>query len=396
MARRGQTMTWKTLGATCFAVVAASWAYVGAGAPLWPGTGEAIPLTAEVVIGDIEQAIVVNGTLEPTQMVNVGAQVSGQIKTLSVVLGQQVKAGDPIAEIDSVPQQNALRLAEANLASATAQRDARAASLKQAQSGFERQKGLLESDATTGTDFEAAEAAYKSAVAEVAALDAQIERSEVEVEIARANLAYTRITAPIDGTIIAVVTKQGQTLNASNVTPTIVVIAQLDVMSVKVQISEAEIGKVKVGQEVWFTLLDGSQTRYDATLEIIEPAPQSLLSQTTDTTQTQGAAVYFNGIFKVANVKGALRPLMTAQVHLITGRANGIPTVLSSSLGERQPDGRYRVEKLTAAGPQATLVTVGLDDKANAQILEGLAAGDRVILPLGEAVDAPDMSGGMM
>lgn len=393
MTMRGRATTWRKLVAGALGASALAWGYVAIGAPYWPASGEEAPLTTEVVARDIEEAIVVNGVLEPAQMVNVGAQASGQIKVLHVALGQQVKAGQLVAEIDSLPQQSALRLAEANLALARAQRDARAAGLKQVQSTYDRQQALLEAKATSQTDFEAAEAAYRTAVADVAALDAQIERSQIEVEIAKTNLAYTRITSPIDGTVIAIATKQGQTLNASQTAPTVVVVAQLDVMSVKVQISEAEIGRVKVGQEVWFTLLGDERTRFKAKLDIIEPAPQTLLtqSQSTDASQAQGTtAVYFNGLFKVDNVEGKLRPLMTAQVHLVTGRASNVPTLLSSALGTGETNGQYRVEVLTADGPRETLVSVGLNDKTNAQVLEGLKLGDQVILPLGEAGPAAD------
>ena len=393
MTMRGRATTWRKLAAGALGASALAWGYVAIGAPYWPASGEEAPLTAEVVARDIEEAIVVNGVLEPAQMVNVGAQASGQIKVLHVALGQQVKAGQLVAEIDSLPQQSALRLAEANLALARAQRDARAAGLKQVQSAYDRQQALLEAKATSQTDFEAAEAAYRTAVADVAALDAQIERSQIEVEIAKTNLAYTRITSPIDGTVIAIATKQGQTLNASQTAPTVVVVAQLDVMSVKVQISEAEIGRVKVGQEVWFTLLGDERTRFKAKLDVIEPAPQTLLtqSQSPDASQAQGtAAVYFNGLFKVDNVEGKLRPLMTAQVHLVTGRASNVLTLLSSALGAGETNGQYRVEVLTADGPRETLVSVGLNDKTNAQVVEGLKLGDRVILPLGEAGPAAD------
>lgn len=387
MTERGRATSWRKLlfGALGATVLAGS--YVAFGGPYWPGADEAVPLTTEVVARDIEEAIVVNGVLEPAQMVNVGAQVSGQIKALHVVLGQQVKAGQLVAEIDSLPQQSALRLAEASLALARAQRDARAAGLKQVQSDYDRQQALLDANATSRAKFEAAEAAFRTAVADVAALDAQIERSKIEVEIAQTNLAYTKVVAPIDGTIIAIATKQGQTLNSSQAAPTVVVVAQLDVMSVKVQISEAEIGKVKVGQEVWFTLLGDERTRYSAQLDVINPAPQTLLSQSD---AAQGAAVYFNGLFKVDNVEGRLRPLMTAQVHLVTGRASDVPAVLSSALGTSEADGQYRVEVLTDEGPRETLVRIGLNDKTNAQVIDGLNLGDQVILPLGEVAPTAD------
>lgn len=344
--------------------------------------------TAEVTKGEIEQAILASGTLEPSRMVNVGAQVSGQVKKLHVALGQRIAAGTLVAEIDSLPQQNALKIAETSLASVRAQRDARIASLEQAEATFERQKDLLESNATSKTDYEAAKSARAVVTADIASLDAQVERAMLEVDIARMNLGYTRIVTPIDGVVISVVTKEGQTLNATQTVPTVVVVAQMDIMSVKVQISEADVDKVKAGQELWFTLLGNSRKRFDGKLDAVEPAPISLTTQTVDGTQAANpTAIYFNGLFKVDNPDGRLRPLMTAQVHIVVARAKDVTTVPSGALSLEEEDGWRTVNVLRADGStEVRRIRTGVDDKVNTEVLEGLKPGEKVVL--GTAAEA--------
>lgn len=363
---------------------------IGWGSNLFRGSEAVAEQLFDVVTTDIEQAILASGTLEPARMVNVGAQVSGQIKKLHVTLGQKVNEGDLIAEIDLLPQQNALRLAETGLANVKAQRVARVANRKQAEATFERQRAMLAGNATSQTDFEAAEATLDAINADIDALDAQVDRAELEVEIAQINLGYTRIVAPMDGVVIAIVTKEGQTLNSAQTVPTIVVVAQMDTMSVKVQISEADIDQVRAGQDVWFTLLGNSNKRYDARLDVVEPAPASLLNQSGDQAQqSSAAAVYFNGTFTVSNADGALRPLMTAQVHIVVASARQTTAVPSSAIAA---DGK-QVQSLIvvdASGKRETRnVTIGIDDKVHVQILEGLAPGDRVALPAVESVEKP-------
>ena len=328
------------------AVATGSMAAVG----LLSGKPEVTVFTAKVALGTVEDTVLAAGELQPARMLSVGAQVSGQIKTLHVTLGQSVKSGDPIAEIDSTTQRNALRIAEAALASITAQRTAREAQLRQAEAAFDRQRDLLSKKAASQADFETADSALLTLRAEIAALNAQIEQHAVEVENARANVGYTKIVAPIDGVVIAIVTKAGQTLNANQSTPTIVVLAQLDVMAVKVRISEADIGRVTVGKPVWFTILGDQNTRLSASISSIEPAPVSIVTEANapGTTTPGTKAIYYNGLFEIPNGDGRLRPLMTAQVHIVIDSASDVPLIPWTSLGQREPDGRYHVQIKTA------------------------------------------------
>lgn len=340
-----------------------------------------------VVQGTVEEAVVASAVLEPARLVNVGAQVSGQLENLHVELGQKVKQGDLIGEVDSTPQANGLRIANAALANLKAQRRARDIQRHQAELAYNRQRTLNSANIVSTAHRETAEASFRALQAEVEALDAQILQASVEVENAEVNLGYTKVRAPMDGTVVAVVTKAGQTLNAVQAAPTIVSLAQLDTMRVKVQVSETDIGRVRVGQAVRFTIMGYPDSPISAKLEQIEPAPTTIAVDSTASTGVSGAvqgaqAVYYNGLFKTPNTDGRLRPMMTASVRIIVGKAENVPLVPWSALTDRDKDGRYHVRVRQASGAAVEkLVTVGLTDKINSQIIDGLSVGDKVIIP---------------
>lgn len=359
----------------------------GAASGVFTGSEPVSEITRQVVLGTVEEAVVASAILEPSQLVNVGAQVSGQLKTLHVELGQTVKRGDLIGEVDSIPQANGLRIANATLATVEAQRRAREIQLRQAEQTYQRQRTLKGAHIVSTANLETAQSAFRALEAEVEALDAQITRASVEVENAKVNLGYTKVRAPIDGTVVAVVTKAGQTLNAAQAAPTIVTLAQLDTMRVKVQISEADIGRIRIGQAVRFTVMGEPDHPISARLEQIEPAPTTIAAESTTSTSTttaiQGAqAVYYNALFKTPNTNGRLRPMMTASVKIIVGKAENVPLVPWAALTTRDPEGRYRVRvRLPTGEVVEKRVTVGLTDKINSQVINGLSVGDNVIIP---------------
>ena len=363
------------------AVVAAGWLGYRQLYDTAPGAGL---LTAEVRPASIEQTVVATGTLEAFNQVSVGAQVSGQIEVLHVDFGDQVKAGDPIAEIDSLPQQNALANAKASLANVKAQRAAQQALLKQAQLAFERQRKMLAQNASARGDYEAAEAELASTRAQIAALDAQIEQAQIQVSTAELDLGYTRITAPIDGTVVGVVVKQGQTVNSSQSAPTLVKIAQLDRMTVKAEISEADVVKVEPGMQARFTILGEPDRPYRATLRMVEPAPASINtsdSTSSSATSSTDSAIYYLGALDVPNEDGKLRISMTAQVSIVLDSARDVPSIPSSALGRASRDGLYTVQVLKAdGGVEPRRIRIGLEDSINVQVLEGLELGEQVVL----------------
>lgn len=227
-------------------------------AALFPQQTETL-MIAKAVVGNVEQTVLASGTLKPVKLVAVGAQVSGRVTALKVNLGQTIKTGDLIAEIDSLTQLNALRTAQAALQSTRAQRVEKEATLVNAEATLARQQLTWAQHASSRADYDSAEATVKTIRAQIAQLDAQIVQADVAVETARINLGYTRITAPINGTVLAIVTQEGQTVNAVQSAPTIVVLGQLDTMTVRVEISEADIVHVRPDQPVYFTILGRSR-----------------------------------------------------------------------------------------------------------------------------------------
>lgn len=343
-------------------------------------------LTTAVSKGDIENTVLATGTLEAFKLVSVGAQVSGQLKSLKVKLGDQVKKGDLIAEIEASTQQNTVRNSDAALDIARAQLAAKQASLKQAELNFTRQKEMLAADASSKLDFDAAEATLNMARAEIKSLKAQIEQENISADTAKVNLSYASIVAPMDGTVVAVVTEEGQTVNANQSAPTIIKLAQLDTMTVKAEISEADVPKVKTGQKAYFSILGEPDVRYNTVLRSIEPAPTSILSDTAASSSST-EAVYYNGLLDIENPDGKLRISMTAQVSIVLEAANDVLIIPATALGEKDKDGDYsvRVEDEQGSLSQRKIKT-GISNNINIEVLDGLSAGEKVVI--GEATIA--------
>ncbi|MGO4744288.1 efflux RND transporter periplasmic adaptor subunit [Serratia quinivorans] len=344
-------------------------------------------VTAPVRLGDIENAVLATGKLDAFERVNVGAQVSGQVKSLKVKLGDRVTKGQPIADIDDLPQRNDLRNAEAALNVAKADLQAKQALLKQAESRFKRQKRMLNDEASSREDFETAEATLAATRAELIALNARIVQAQIEVDKKKVDLSYTRILAPMDGIVIAVITQQGQTVNANQSAPTIVKLAQLDVMTIKAQISEADITRVTQGQKAYFTIFSEPDKRYDATLRTVELAPESVMKDdsfssggSTSGSGTSNASVYYNALLDVPNPDNRLRIAMTAQVSLLLGEAQNTLLIPIQAV-HKTADNKQQVQVLTMDHQlEMREVKTGITNNVDVQILKGLMAGDNVVL----------------
>ena len=351
-------------------------------------------ITAEVERTSLEDTVLASGTIKSERDVNVGAQVSGQIKKLHVDLGDQVKQGQLLAEIDSTTQTNTLRNAEAQVALLQAQLQAKEALYRQAEITFKRQQGLFKLDAASQAELDEAEATLATTRADINALQAQIKQANISVDTARVNLGYTRILAPIDGVVTGVIAEEGRTVNAVQSAPTIIKLSRLDSVLIKAQISEADVVRVKPGLPVYFTILGEPQKRYEAKLRAIEPSPESeqvdtSTKTTTTTSSSTTAAVYYNGLFEVPNPDGKLRVAMTAQVFIVLAKADDVLAIPASALGARnRKDDTYTVRVLEGepSGVQRVVdrqVKVGLNNRVQAQVLAGLKEGELVVV--GEA-----------
>lgn len=389
--RRRRSFRWPIIGAAILAALVLLFLFFRPSPPE--------PATALVRVGDIEQTVLATGKIRPKELVSVGAQVSGQVKRLYVALGQQVRAGDPIAEIDPRPQQLALRNAEASVASLEAQKASREGALLQAQLAFQRQQTMLAADASARADYEAARATLTSLRGEMRSLDAQIASARTQVETARINLGFTKVAAPMDGVVVAVVTKQGQTVNSFQTAPTIVMLARLDIMTVRAEISEGDVDRVRPGQTVWFSTLGAPDQRRQASIERIEPAPESIVSEAGGAQASTGSAatptaIYYNALFDVSNRDGRLRPSMTAQVTVQLARARRAILVPRDALGARDSHGRHSV-KVLAPGGQVKIrkIRTGISDDSDVVVLAGLRPGERVVIAQAEAAPPPESMG---
>lgn len=337
-------------------------------------------VTATAALSDLEQSVLATGTLQAFKQVSVGAQASGQVKSLKVALGDTVKKGQLVAEIDSMKQQNDLRNTQAALDSARAQLASKQAALKQAELAFRRQQELLALDAISRESFEQADARLETTRAEIRAIEAQIAQAKIAADTAQVNLGYTKILAPMDGVVVAIVTQEGQTVNANQSAPTIIKLALLDTLTVKAQISEADVVRVKTGQKAYFTILGAPEKRYYTTLRTMEPAPDSIAKEDTSASSSSASAIYYNGLLDVPNTDGRLRISMTAQVYIVLNEARQVLTIPAAALGERGRKGMASVRVLDEDGKALERqVKVGINNNVNAQILEGLAVGDKVV-----------------
>ena len=389
-------------------------------------------ISAEVSKGDIENSVLATGVLEATKMVSVGAQVSGQVKKMYVQLGDQVKQGQLIAQIDSIRQENELKTAKASIQNQQAQLAVQQANLAKVEAEYKRQQAMFSQDATSRAELETALANFKTAQAQIAAINAQIEQSRLTLATAQENLGYTSIVAPMDGTVVAIVTEEGQTVNANQTAPTIVKLAKLDTMTIKAQISEADVMKVEKGQTVYFTTLGNSDKKHYAQLRQVEPAPNSINTETTNTSSSSSStAVYYNALFDVPNEDGKLRIDMTAQVYIVLAEAKNVLTIPAAAIQSKRSNKKDNSTNSTAADQAKTTdtqkmqqpkrldltvaekaliaqgkastgivrilqadgtaqpqpVLIGLNNRVTAQVLRGLKQGDQVVI-----ADATDSS----
>ncbi|PYE86475.1 efflux RND transporter periplasmic adaptor subunit [Phyllobacterium leguminum] len=349
---------------------------------------EPLPPTIAIKRGDIESSVLATGTLRPKKLVAIGAQATGRILSLKVQPGQQVKAGEVVALIDSTNQLNQLNKAQATLRQNEATRDQNMADLELAKEDLARNQMMIGKNAVARADYDKAVSTVKSKQAQVANSEAAIDAAQVDVQIAETNLTYTRITAPIGGTILATVVQEGQTVNAQQSAPTIAILGQLDTMAVEADISEADITKVRVGMPLYFTIAGQDFKRYDAKLEKIEPAPDSIVNDKSFSTTASVAssaspsasAIYYKGIFNVPNPDGLLRTYMTAEVHIILANAKNVLIAPVSALKDTDQPNKATVQVLVGNKLEERTVETGITDKINTEILSGLKEGDKVVV----------------
>jgi len=274
------------------------------------------PLIVTVDIGNIENTITAAGSLQPFEFVDVGAQVNGILQELHVDVGDQVEAGQLLAEIDARIQEARVEASQASIEALEAQIEARRASLDLAKANADRQERLMAADATSQLDYDNAVTNLASAQASLVQLEKQILQSRASLESDMTQLEFSKIYAPRSGTIVSIEMNEGRTINANQQAPTILRIADLNTMTVETEISEADIGRIKKGMPVYFTTLGGGNRRWYSELRQILPTPV-----------VENNVVLYTGLFDIDNSDASLLSDMTAQVYFVTSSANNVITV---------------------------------------------------------------------
>lgn len=413
--KRNRTRRYILIGLTFVVVVSSIYFYLDG----TTSTPQAQSLIVSAEIGSIENTIAAAGSLKPSNYVDVGAQVSGQLQRLHVEIGDFVEQDQLLAEIDARVQEARVNASRASIEALAVQLNARQAALELARSNVTRQQQLLATDLTSQFEVDTAINAVAAAEASLFQLQKQIEQNEASLETEETQLEFTKIYAPMSGTVVSIEMEEGRTLNAVQLAPTIMRIADLGLMTVEAEISEADIGDIRAGMPVYFTTLGGRQRRWYSEVRQILPTPV-----------VENNVVLYTGLFDIENQDGALLPEMTAQVYFITASAQDVLTVPMGALtlldrpsrqgrpsaqrntqGRATESGRPPIARAELAGDEASrprrnasgaqrsprgrpaLVTIvddmgvqteqeiriGVSSRISAEVREGLKAGDKVV-----------------
>ncbi|MDE9742087.1 macrolide transporter subunit MacA [Escherichia fergusonii] len=319
--------------------------------------------------GELQQSVLATGKLDALRKVDVGAQVSGQLKTLSVAIGDKVKKDQLLGIIDPEQAQNQIKEVEATLMELRAQRQQAEAELKLARVTLSRQQKLAQTQAISQQDLDTAVTELAVKQAQIGTIDAQIKRNQASLDTAKTNLDYTRIVAPMAGEVTQITTLQGQTVIAAQQAPNILTLADMSTMLVKAQVSEADVIHLKPGQKAWFTVLGDPQTRYEGRIKDVLPTPEKV-----------NDAIFYYARFEVPNPQGVLRLDMTAQVHIQFAEVKNVLTIPLSALGDPVGDNRYKVTLLRNGETREREVVIGARNDTDVEIVKGLEAGDEVVI----------------
>jgi macrolide-specific efflux system membrane fusion protein len=323
--------------------------------------------------GNIEEVVTSQGKLEAKQYVDVGTQVSGQLKVIHVDIGDSVAKGQLLAEIDPRVYQSQVEAGEARLNSLRAQLNQQKAEAVLADQNLKRNRNLIAVNAVSQQALQETESQAAVAKAQVESIVAQIQETESNLKGSRTNLSYTKIYAPMAGTVTTLPTKEGQTLNANQTAPTVLQVANLDTMTVRAQVAEADVSRIKINMPAYFTTLGNNERRWPGKVRQILPTPQIV-----------NDVVLYDVLIDVKNQEHMLMTGMTTQVFFVLGKAENALVVPAEVLTRRAPredneKGKaFRVAVMTEKGREPRLIRVGLQTRTQAEVVDGLAEGDKL------------------
>lgn len=337
--------------------------------------------TEKVAPANIQNSITATGTIEPVTSVTVGTQVSGIVSKLYVDYNSVVRKGQVIAELDRTNLLSELNTAKANLSSAQS-------SLNYQQANLNRYSELYKKGLVSADDYEAAQLSYRQSKEQVATANESVRRAQT-------NLGYATITSPIDGVVLSKSVEEGQTVAASFNTPELFKIAQdLTNMRVVADVDEADIGDVKEGERVTFTV----DAYPDDTFE-------GSVTQVRQEATTTNNVVTYEVVISAPNAQLKLKPGLTASVTIYTAEKTGVLSVPSKALrftptketvGNKKIvdcNGNNKVWILAGNEIKAVPVSIGMTDGTHTQIMSGLKEGQEIITELeviNEEIDAAD------
>ncbi len=358
------------LAIACLVIGGGYW-YASAARKPDPETARAVTVTR----GTIEELVTSQGKLEAKQYVDVGTQVSGQLKKIYVQIGDPVKQGQLLAEIDPRVYQAQVEATEAHLNSLKAQLNQQKAAATLADQNLKRNQVLMAANAVSQQSLQESESQAAVAKAQVDTIAAQVQETESNLKGIRTNLGFTKIYAPMTGTVTTLPAREGQTLNANQSAPTILQVANLDVMTVRAQVAEADVTRLKEGMPAYFTTLGNVDRRWQGVVRQIQPSPEIV-----------NDVVLYDVLIDVKNEGRQLMTGMTTQVFFIFGKAENAAIIPAEVLSQRATDqdndsGKaYRVSVLTEKGREPRLIHVGLLTRTQAEVKTGLEPGERVLV----------------
>ncbi|WNJ83457.1 efflux RND transporter periplasmic adaptor subunit [Pseudomonas canadensis] len=344
--------------------------------------------TVTVTRGSIENSVTALGTLQPRRYVDVGAQASGQIRKIHVEAGDQVQEGQLLVEIDPSTQKAKLDASRYAIENLKAQLQEQKAQHELARQKYQRQQRLAAGNATREEDVQTAKAELSATQARVDMFQAQIQQAQASLRSDEAELGYTRIYAPMTGTVVAVDARVGQTLNAQQQTPLILRIAKLSPMTVWAEVSEADIGHVKPGMTAYFTTLSGGNRRWTSTVRQILPIPPKPLNETqgsgspnSTSKSGSGRVVLYTVLLDVDNSDNALMAEMTTQVFFVASQVKDALTAPVAALsGTANPNEQIAQVVGKNGRIEQRQVQVGISDRLRVQVLDGLSEGDHLLI----------------
>jgi macrolide-specific efflux system membrane fusion protein len=357
-------------GSTLVALIAGGWYWYSNAAQ---GPQNNAVRSVAVTRGNIEEVITAQGKLEAKQYVDVGTQVSGQLKQIHVDIGDIVKKGQLLAEIDPRVYQAQVEAGEAHLNSLRAQLNQQKAAAVLAEQNLKRNQSLINVNAVSQQALQESESQAAVARAQVDAIGAQIQETESNLKASRTNLGFTKIYAPMAGTVTTLPTKEGQTLNANQTAPTVMQVANLDVMTVRAQVAEADVSRIKENMPAYFTTLGDSERRWQGVVRQVQPSPEIV-----------NDVVLYDVLIDVKNDGHKLMTGMTTQVFFIFGKADNsliVPAELLTRRAAKEDNDKgkaYRVTVLTEKGREQRVIHVGLQTRAQAEVIDGLQEGEQL------------------